>query len=114
MTRLIDADELLKHSSKVVEYDEAGFSMEYNAVSIEEIKEAPKVGEWIPIGQYPSEPSLLCFEDGSMVVGYYDYDDDRWAVCTSDIFETDLLEDDCEHEIVACMPLPEPYKEGDT
>ena len=41
--RLIDADALLKYSSRVVEYDEAGFSMEYNAVPTEEIKNAPTV-----------------------------------------------------------------------
>lgn len=52
--RLIDADELLKHSCKVTEYDEAGFSMEYNAVATEEVKNAPTVdavpvvrGEWV-------------------------------------------------------------------
>lgn len=41
--RLIDADVLLKQSRRVVEYDEAGFSMEYNAVPTEEIKNAPTV-----------------------------------------------------------------------
>lgn len=53
MTRLIDADVLLKQSRRIVEYDEAGFSMEYNAVPTEEIKNAPTVdavpvvrGEW--------------------------------------------------------------------
>ena len=51
--RLIDVDALLIHSNRVVEYDEAGFSMEYNAVPTEEIKNAPTVeavqvvrGEW--------------------------------------------------------------------
>ena len=53
MTRLIDADVLLKQSRRIVEYDEAGFSMEYNAVPTEEIKNEPTVdavpvvrGEW--------------------------------------------------------------------
>lgn len=41
--RLIDADALLIHSARVVEYDEAGFSMEYNAVPVEVIKNAPTV-----------------------------------------------------------------------
>lgn len=52
--RLIDADELLKRRRKVVEYDEAGFSMDYFAVPVEEINNAPTVeaspvvhGEWI-------------------------------------------------------------------
>lgn len=52
--RLIDADALLIHSYRVVEYDEAGFSMEHNAVPTEEIKNAPTIeavpvvrGEWI-------------------------------------------------------------------
>lgn len=54
MTRLIDANVLLKQSRRVVEYDEAGFSMEYNAVPTEIIKNAPTVeavpvvrGKWI-------------------------------------------------------------------
>lgn len=54
--RLINADELIKRSHRVVEYDEAGFSMEYNAVPTEEIKNAPTVdavpvvrGEWVGI-----------------------------------------------------------------
>ena len=46
--RLIDADALLKHSARVVEYDEAGFSMEYNAVSTEEIKNEPTI-EAVPV-----------------------------------------------------------------
>lgn len=59
--------------------------------------------KWIPIGQYPAEPSLLCFEDGTMCVGYFDYDIDEWEVsCGSDIYFDD--------EPVAWMPLPEPYK----
>ena len=48
MTRLIDADVLLIQSRRVVEYDEAGFSMEYNAVPTEEIKNAPTV-EAVPV-----------------------------------------------------------------
>ena len=46
--RLIDADVLLKQSRRVVEYDEAGFSMEYNAVPTEEIKNAPTV-DTVPV-----------------------------------------------------------------
>ena len=43
MGDLICRSELLKHSYRVTEYDEAGFSMEYNAVPTEEIKNAPAV-----------------------------------------------------------------------
>lgn len=53
MSDLISRRELLKHRHKVVEYDEAGFSMDYFAVPVEEIKNAPTVeavpvvrGEW--------------------------------------------------------------------
>ena len=53
--RLIDADELLKRRRKVVEYDEAGFSIDYFAVPVEEINNAPTVearpsGEWEDCG----------------------------------------------------------------
>ena len=41
MSDLISRSKLLKHSCRVTEYDEAGFSMEYNAVSVEDIKNAP-------------------------------------------------------------------------
>jgi hypothetical protein len=88
---------------------EKGF---YLPISFERLVEKqPKVGEWIPIGQFPSEPCLLCFESGHMVVGYYDFEDDEWRVLTSNGFETNLTEDDLEDgEPIACMSLPEPYK----
>jgi hypothetical protein len=69
------------------------------------IAEQPKVGEWIPIGQFPNEPCLLCFENGTMVVGYYDFDE--WKILSDSEYETNCLGD----EPVAWMPLPEPYKE---
>lgn len=68
MTRLIDADVLLKQSRRVVEYDEAGFSMEYNAVPTEVIKNAPTVeavpvvrGEWNETKYYTWECSVCGF-----------------------------------------------------
>ena len=64
--------------------------------------------KWIPIGQYPPEPSLLCFENGEMVVGYYDYDDCEWLVqCSSEYYSGLDISDD---EPIAWMELPEPYK----
>lgn len=54
MNDLISRDVLLKHSRRVVEFDEGGFSIEYNAIPTEEIKKAHAVdakpvvhGEWI-------------------------------------------------------------------
>ena len=41
MGNLISRSELLKHSRKVTEYDEAGYSRVYRAVSVEDIKYAP-------------------------------------------------------------------------
>ena len=74
-----------------------------------EIMDAPSVtdtnvgGKWIPIGQYPAEPSLMCFEDGTMCVGYFDYENEEWDIeYGSDIY--------IEDEPIAWMPLPEPYK----
>jgi hypothetical protein len=73
-----------------------------NVVSI--IDEQPKVGEWIPIGQYPTEPSLLCFEDGSMAVGYYDEPD---CVCVN--IGGGYVDYSLE-EPIAYMTLPPAYK----
>lgn len=75
---------------------------------LEIIEEQPKVGEWIPIGQYPSEPSLLCFEDGDILVGFYDYDYDEWTLKSRND-EYDLVLQDGE-EPIAYMPLPPAYK----
>ena len=73
------------------------------------IEKQPKVGEWIPIGQYPCEPSLLCFENGEMVVGYYDYDAEEWNVqASSEYFSCLDISDD---EPIAYMSLPELYRE---
>ena len=59
---------------------------------------------WIPIGQFPEEPCLLCFEDETMAVGYYDETGD---VCISvgDNFYCSSKDP------VAWQPLPEAYKE---
>ena len=60
-------------------------------------------GKWIPIGQYPTEPCLLCFENGSMAVGYYDESEDV-CICAG-VYDYCILEDP-----IAYTPLPEPYK----
>lgn len=67
------------------------------------IENQPKVGEWIPIGQYPTEPSLLCFEDGSMAVGYYEDCGD--CIILDGLYGYTTL-----MEAVAWQPLPQPYK----
>ena len=63
MSDLIRRSELLKYSRRVVEYDEAGYSITFNAVSVEDIKNAPTVearevvhGEWI---EY-EVPHIIC------------------------------------------------------
>lgn len=72
------------------------------------IDKQPKVGEWIPIGQYPTESSLLCFEDGDILVGFYDYDYDEWTLESRNGEYYIVLQD--EEEPIAYMPLPQPYK----
>lgn len=68
----------------------------------------PSAQQWIPIGQYPTEQSLLCFENGEMAVGKYDFEADEWDVqCSSEYFSCLDITDD---EPIAWMPLPEPYK----
>ena len=63
---------------------------------------------WIPIGKYPSESSLLCFENGEMAVGLYDYDSEEWEIqfSSEDFACLDFHFDD---EPIAWKPLPEPY-----
>ena len=43
MNDLISRSALLKYCRKVVEYDEAGYSVTFNAVSVEDIKNEPTV-----------------------------------------------------------------------
>jgi hypothetical protein len=43
MSDLISKSALLKYCRKVVEYDEAGYSVTFNAVSVEDIKNEPTV-----------------------------------------------------------------------
>ena len=64
--------------------------------------------KWIPIGQYPSEPSLLCFENGEMCVGHFDYDCIEWIISSGGEYETCLFE--YEIEPIAWQNLPQPYK----
>ena len=79
----------------------------YHTTVVEHIEEQPSVNQWIPIGQYPTEQSLLCFENGEMVVGKYDFEADEWDVqCSSEYFSCLDITDD---EPIAWMPLPEPY-----
>ena len=75
---------------------------------VELIKEQPQADKWIPIGQYPSGPSLLCFENGEMCVGHFDYDCDEWIISSGGEYETNLFED--EIEPIAWTNLPQPYK----
>lgn len=72
---------------------------------IENLKDSrPKVKDWIPIGQYPTAPCLLCFENGSMAVGYYD--------CSNNVcILVDGLEFYSNQEPIAWQPLPKPYEE---
>ena len=65
--------------------------------------EALEQSQWIPCGEMlPKEYAqyLVCFEDGSRYV--YLLDDSDWA--------RGLIE---KENIVAWMPLPEPYKGGE-
>lgn len=67
MSDLISRSALIKLRRKVVEYDEAGFSMDYFAVPVEEIKNAPTVeaksvvhGEWKSIRDKDKKKCSVC------------------------------------------------------
>ena len=71
---------------------------------IEELKNyQSKENKWISIGQYPTEPCLLCFENGEMLIGYYDEWEDSY-ICGGYVIS---------REPIAWQPLPEPYKENE-
>lgn len=76
----------------------------HNAIEIVTQVEQEHNNGWIPIGQYPTEPSLLCFEDGTMAVGYYDSYDDVCINVGGCYYAT-------KKEPIAWQPLPEAFVE---
>lgn len=92
-------------------YAEVGHEKEYNFIEnlIKGIENEPKVGEWIPCSkEFPKELSyiLVCTDEdevflatylGTLNDGSHCFDDDDGMMWDGDV--------------VAWMPLPEPYKE---
>ena len=98
---MIDRNKLLE---SLIEACEKDSFKELPSWVINVINKQTEIDRWIPIGQYPDEPSLLCFENGTMVVGYYDYDE--WKILTDSEYETTCFGE----EPIAWQPLPKPYE----
>ena len=112
MMRLIDTDALLDSFDVhwVTEYDEAGFSMEYKAVPVGAIEDAPTIDampKWISVedkrpkrGEYvlflyaKDAQNPVLHAKNPMVVGRYEYGM--------------YLANGCAVKVTHWMPLPEP------
>lgn len=106
---------------KVTEYDEAGYSISYNAVPVEVIENAPSVDaapKWISV-QDDRKPKhlqeVLCTyvfdgwpEQYFAVLTFYAYGDNGYV--TGMHFEGEGLHD---MKVTHWMPLPEPPKEDE-
>lgn len=97
-------------SEKIREFIEKQFAID-GMVSMEDFEiwlaEQPKVGEWIPCSERLPEDDrtkLVTF-DGITEAGYYS-NGDWW--CVGDNINLSIRPD-----VIAWMPLPEPYKEDE-
>ena len=75
--------------------------------------------EWIPVieklpmidvenGWKASEVVLVCLANGYMHMGFY-CEDDKWRFCESGEVKEPFV-----YDVIAWMPLPEPYKYTNT
>lgn len=105
--KLIDRDELLRNIEADIDISVTGVrNME--AVKcclqniLDDVKESPVVMEWIPVTErLPKNPAqvLVTYSWGEVTVGEYWNNGEGWGI-------------DGE-EVLAWMPLPEPYKKGE-
>jgi hypothetical protein len=72
MGNLISRSELLKHSRKVTEYDEAGYSRVYRAVSVEDIKYQPTAYDVDKVVE-ELEELISMFEENNSQIRYERY-----------------------------------------
>lgn len=74
----------------------------YRQAILDTIEKQPKVNEWIPVEERLPEVNwfyTVCFDDGFITTVEFDGDWILWADAT---------------EVVAWMPLPEPYRKEDS
>jgi hypothetical protein len=131
--RLIDADALIQEIRENNEgyYFNSSAEREVNFAkvdyAIDRSSEAPTVeerpqGEWIPVSERLPEDEievLFQYQYGqSMMVGYHKFDTTIYPFGHEDANETgwyDRIDDFIcgDDEVIAWMPLPEPYKEAE-
>lgn len=73
------------------------------------LSKVPSAQQWIPCSERmpkTDENVLVCTDDGSITDGYLCTDGYGWFISCGEDYATN-------NQIVAWMPLPEPYKEGD-
>lgn len=117
--RLIDADALIADIQKKLAIKDIKYLTEQEETITKMIINAPTVGEWIPVSHgLPSEPfgCLVIVEDSY-------FDGCGWSECKSILPYfvgwdgkqwNDGDGEQCPFEVIAWMPLPEPYMGGDT
>ena len=118
---MVDEKRLIEKIEKIFETDEENIDCTLSDFAyhvFDCIKEQPKVGEWIPCSErlpelhrvdmqssgeyYMISDSVIITDGESIGLTKYEVDDDRkgWLECE---FEGN-------EDVVAWMPLPEPYK----
>lgn len=130
--RLIDRDELLATFERDVDVNVTGRKNAEEVKRVlqtiyDDIKDSPVMMEWIPVTErLPDEHyisgDMVEFSDAVLatIVNHEDNEnrfidiiytqEGRWKRCNADTDRT-TIPDWC--EVVAWMPLPEPYKEGE-
>lgn len=101
MSDLISKEKLLK--------DIRDYQMDVvaKATAIRCIENQPKICEWIPCSERLPEKHvdvLVDFGDECPVIAWYSYVNDTWKNSSTDIV--------INIDVIAWMPLPEPYKGG--
>lgn len=99
-----EVDEAYKNLAVASASNKVNRILKNNAELCKKIKNIPSKNSWIPIGQFPTEPCLLIFEDETMAVGYYDEADDL-CISVGDSYYCSA------EEAIAWQPLPDVYKE---
>lgn len=112
-------EELNKGKRLVQKYKEYTAEDAYNHV-ITTVNEQPKVGEWIPCSEgLPEEVEgaeyydsvIVTLNDGRVAEGCYRNADKEWWV---DAPDGEHFSENMTDRVIAWMPLPEPYREGDS
>jgi hypothetical protein len=128
VTQYNDIDDLTRTERLIDEASTVSFMISPDYVTelqnlnkelIRQLEEADRPhGEWIPVserlpkidaenGWKASDTVLVCLVDGMIHMGFY-CEDKKWRFCESGEAKESFWKD-----VIAWMPLPEPYKEAE-